>query len=60
VNIVAQVGGIGPWLIGVVRDRTGSFTIALITLSGFLFLAAIIALFMKAEPKRGVAPALAE
>ena len=60
VNIVAQVGGIGPWLIGVVRDRTGSFTIALITLSGFLFLAAIIALLMKAEPKRAAEPALAE
>ena len=60
VNIVAQVGGIGPWLIGVVRDRTGSFTIALITLSGFLLLAAIIALLMKAEPKRGIEPALAE
>ena len=60
VNIVAQVGGIGPWLIGVVRDRTGSFTIALITLSGFLFLAAIIALLMKAEPKRKLEPALAE
>jgi cyanate permease len=60
VNIVAQVGGIGPWLIGVVRDRTGSFTIALITLSGFLFLAAIIALLMKAEPKRALEPALAE
>jgi ACS family tartrate transporter-like MFS transporter len=60
VNIVAQVGGIGPWLIGVVRDRTGSFTIALITLSGFLFLAAVIALLMKAEPKRAIEPALAE
>ncbi|HEX3484421.1 MAG TPA: MFS transporter [Micropepsaceae bacterium] len=60
VNIVAQVGGIGPWLIGVVRDKTGSFTIALITLAGFLFLAAAIALLMKAEPKRKLEPALAE
>jgi ACS family tartrate transporter-like MFS transporter len=60
VNIVAQVGGIGPWLIGVVRESTGSFTVALITLSGFLFLAAIIALLMKAEPKREIATALAE
>jgi MFS family permease len=60
VNIVAQVGGIGPWLIGEVRERTGSFTIALITLSGFLFLAALIALLMKAEPKHTAASALAE
>ena len=60
VNIVAQVGGIGPWLIGVVRESTGSFTIALIALSGFLFLAATIALLMKAEPKRAISPAMAE
>jgi MFS family permease len=60
VNIVAQVGGIGPWLIGEVRDATGSFTLALITLAGFLFLAAVIAILMKAEPKRTIAPALAE
>jgi ACS family tartrate transporter-like MFS transporter len=60
VNIVAQFGGLGPWLIGAVKDATGSFTLALITLAGFLFLAAIIALLMKAEPKRHVAPALAE
>jgi MFS family permease len=60
VNIVAQVGGIGPWLIGEVRDRTGSFTIALIALSGFLFLAATIALLMKAEQKREIATAPAE
>ena len=47
VNIVAQVGGIGPWLIGVVRDSTGSFTLALVTLAGFLFLAATIAMLMR-------------
>jgi sugar phosphate permease len=60
VNIVAQFGGLGPWLIGVVKDGTGSFTLALITLAGFLFLAAILALMMNAEPRREIAPALAE
>ncbi len=60
VNIVAQVGGIGPWLIGVVRDKTGSFTIALMTLAAFFFIAAAIAIVMKAEPKRAPAPVLAE
>ena len=60
VNIVAQVGGIGPWLIGVVRDRTGSFTLALVTLAAFLFIAAILALVMRAEPKRAAAGAPAE
>ena len=60
VNIVAQFGGLGPWLIGVVKDSTGSFTLALVTLAAFLFLAAILAVAMKAEPKREIAPALAE
>jgi len=60
VNIVAQVGGIGPLLIGAVRDATGSFTLALVSLAGFSFLAAIIALAMKIEPKREPVPALAE
>jgi MFS family permease len=60
VNIVAQVGGVGPVLIGRVKDATGSFTLALVTLAGFSFLAAIIALAMKIEPKRDVAPAVAE
>jgi sugar phosphate permease len=60
VNIVAQVGGIGPWLIGVVRDSTGSFTLALVTLAGFLFLAATIAMLMKAEPNNVISEAPAE
>ena len=60
VNIVAQFGGLGPWLIGVVKDSTGSFTLALITLAAFFFVAAAIALLMKAEPKPQMAPALAE
>jgi MFS family permease len=60
VNIVAQFGGIGPYLIGVVKDSTGSFTLALVTLAAFLFLAAILAAAMKGEPKRAIAPALAE
>jgi MFS family permease len=46
VNMVAQVGGIGPLLIGAVKDATGSFTLALASLAGFSFLAAIIALAM--------------
>ena len=60
VNIVAQFGGLGPWLIGVVKDATGSFTLALIALAAFFFVAATIALLMKAEPERDAAPALAE
>ena len=56
VNVVAQVGGIGPLLIGAVRDATGSFTLALVSLACFSFLAAIIALAMKIEPKRELTP----
>jgi predicted MFS family arabinose efflux permease len=47
VNTVAQFGGlIGPWLIGLVKDATGSYTLALISLAGFLLLAAVIAVVM--------------
>jgi MFS transporter, ACS family, tartrate transporter len=60
VNIIAQIGGIGPWLIGVVRDTTGSFTLALVTVSVFFFVAAGLALAMRASPQRQIAPAPAE
>ena len=46
-NIIAQIGGVGPWLIGVVKDATGSFTIALIAISIFFFVAAGLALAMR-------------
>lgn len=59
-NVVAQIGGVGPYLIGVIRDKTGSFTLALISLAGFLFVAAVIAMLMKVEPKPKAAEALAE
>ena len=59
-NVVAQIGGIGPYLIGVIRDKTGSFTLALISLAGFFFVAAVIAMLMKVEPKPKTAEALAE
>ena len=61
VNTIAQFGGlIGPWLIGLVKDRTGSYALSLDMLSAFLFVAALIAVLMKVEAKAGVAPALAE
>ncbi len=54
INTVAQFGGlIGPWLIGFVKGETGSFTLALLTLTAFLVLASIIAVFMRVEPKPG-------
>jgi hypothetical protein len=52
VNMIAQFGGlIGPWLIGGVKSATGSFTIALMVVAGFLFLAATIALAMRVTPR---------
>jgi MFS transporter, ACS family, tartrate transporter len=60
VNVVAQVGGVGPYLIGRIRDATGSFTLALISIAGFLFLAAAIALTMRDAPKVQAAEAAAE
>lgn len=60
VNIIAQFGGVGPLLIGFIRDETGSFTLALASLAAFSFLAAAIATLMKAQPKPAAAPVLAE
>lgn len=60
VNTIAQFGGlIGPWLIGLVKNKTGSFSLALIIVAGFLFLAAVMAaaLPVHAKPSRGRASA---
>ncbi len=47
VNTIAQFGGlIGPWLIGLVKDSTGSYSLALATISGFLLIAGAIAATM--------------
>lgn len=52
VNTIAQFGGlIGPWLIGLVKDSTGSFSLALATISGFLLIAATIATTMRVTTK---------
>lgn len=52
VNMIAQFGGlIGPWLIGAVKTSTGSFSIALMVVAGFLVLAAAIAAAMRVTPK---------
>jgi cyanate permease len=52
VNMIAQFGGlIGPWLIGFVKSSTGSFSIALMAVAGFLLLAAAIAAAMRVTPR---------
>ncbi len=64
INTIAQFGGlIGPWSIGLVRDRTGNFQLALLTISGFLVAAAAIALFMRvapSAPRPGARPQFAQ
>jgi cyanate permease len=50
--MIAQFGGlIGPWLIGFVKSSTGSFSIALMAVAGFLLLAAAIAAAMRVTPR---------
>ena len=45
INSIGNLGGfVGPYLIGWIRDETGSFTIALITLALFPLLGAVITL----------------
>ncbi|WP_118180527.1 MFS transporter [Paraburkholderia phosphatilytica] len=51
INTIAQFGGIvGPWSIGLVRRATGNFTLALLTIAGFLVVSVIIALVMRVKP----------
>lgn len=53
VNMIAQFGGlIGPWFIGVVKTSTGSFSIALMVVAAFLFVAAGIASLMRVTPRK--------
>jgi MFS transporter, ACS family, tartrate transporter len=52
VNTIAQFGGLlGPSLIGLVRDSTGSFTWALVIVACFLLIAATIAATMRVTAK---------
>ncbi|WP_250527263.1 MFS transporter [Caballeronia sp. GAWG2-1] len=51
INTIAQFGGlVGPWSIGLVRNATGSFKFALVTIAAFLVVATIIALVMRVRP----------
>jgi MFS-type transporter involved in bile tolerance (Atg22 family) len=51
INTIAQFGGlIGPWSIGLVRQYTGDFHYALLTIAGFLVISVVIALLMRVTP----------
>ena len=48
VNSIGTLGGfIGPSIMGWFKDRTGSFSMGLLAVSGFLFLAAIFSISLK-------------
>ncbi|WP_345816838.1 MFS transporter (plasmid) [Paraburkholderia sp. PREW-6R] len=51
INTIAQFGGlVGPWSIGLVRNATGNFKLALLTIAAFLVIATVIALVMRVKP----------
>lgn len=56
INTIAQFGGlVGPWTIGLVRNYTGDFHLALLTIAGFLVISVVIALTMRVTPpERGI------
>ncbi len=50
VNTLAQVGGFaGPWMVGLIRQRTGSFADALLVLAGFALAASAIAASLRED-----------
>jgi MFS transporter, ACS family, tartrate transporter len=55
VNTLAQTGGlIGPWMIGLIRSEGGSFSMTLMSMSAFVFLAGVIALSLRIKPPPAV------
>ncbi|HXH25148.1 MAG TPA: hypothetical protein VNI78_07860, partial [Vicinamibacterales bacterium] len=48
INSIGVLGGfVGPTIMGVLTDQTGSYSAGLLALSGFLFLSAVIASLLK-------------
>ena len=47
INTIGQFGGLaGPWLVGIIKDFTGNFSMALVVLAIAAFLAALIAFLL--------------
>jgi ACS family tartrate transporter-like MFS transporter len=51
INSVGNLGGyIGPMIMGKIKDQTGSFSVALLTLSGILAVAGILSILVRHDP----------
>ncbi|TNC14577.1 MFS transporter [Methylobacterium terricola] len=61
INSIGNLGGfVGPWAIGWIKDRTGSFTGGLIFVAGLLVLSAVVTLIVARAGRRdGTADAVA-
>ncbi len=54
INSLGNLAGfLSPYLVGFVKDATGTTTLALYTLSAFLFFAALVVLLTEASPAKG-------
>ena len=57
INSVGNVGGfMGPFLVGWIKDSTGSFNNGLYALAGFMVLAAVVTVAGVQAPRRCRAP----
>jgi MFS transporter, ACS family, tartrate transporter len=58
INSVGNVGGfLGPFVVGWIKDSTGSFNNGLYALAGFMLLAAVVTVVGVQAPRRRIAPA---
>jgi MFS transporter, ACS family, tartrate transporter len=58
INSVGNVGGfMGPFVVGWIKDSTGSFNNGLYALAGFMVLAAVVTVIGVQAPRRRVVPA---
>jgi ACS family tartrate transporter-like MFS transporter len=61
INSIGTLGGFaGPFLVGFVRERTGTFSASLLVLSGFVLVSALIAASLRMQPVTKIAVAPAE
>ncbi|MDE2516894.1 MAG: MFS transporter [Rhodospirillales bacterium] len=58
INSLGNLAGFaGPYVVGIIKDRTGSFTIGLLVIAGAAFLAMMVALSLQHDTKLEAPPA---